>query len=436
MDATREPRVQKLTSFRLRRFVSILGPGLITGASDDDPSGIGTYSQAGAQLGFGVGWTMLLSYPLMTAIQEISARIGRVTGHGIAGNVCRNFGPTYIWGLIVMLFVANSINIAADLGAMGDALRLLVGGPAIGYVVLFGAISILAQIFFNYRRYVSVLKWLTLSLFAYVIALGVVKVPLAEALRGALIPYVSLDPAFLITLVAILGTTISPYLFIWQSSQEAEEQRIDPKKRPLKTDASKAREEYRRIRLDTLIGMACSNLIGLSIIVTTAATLHVNGKTNIQSSAQAAEALKPIAGPLAELVFAVGIIGTGLLAVPVLAGSAAYAIGEGRRWKVGLSRKPKEAIAFYSVLGFSGLCGIGLNFMPIDPIQALYWSAVINGVLAAPVMVIMMLLARRPKVMGKFIVTGPLYWLGWASTIAMACCIVGMIATIFMSSAD
>ena len=433
MDATLEPKVQKRATFRLRRFLSKLGPGLITGASDDDPSGIGTYSQAGAQLGFGVGWTMLLSYPLMTAIQEISARIGRVTGHGIAGNVCRHFGPVYIWSLVLLLFVANTINIAADLGAMGDALRLIIGGSAIAYVVLFGAISVLAQIFFNYDRYVSVLKWLTLSLFAYVIALAVVKVPWTEALKGLLIPHVSLDAAFLTTLVAILGTTISPYLFIWQSSQEAEEQRIDPEKTPLKKDASEAQEEYRRIRLDTLIGMAFSNLIGISIIVTAAATLHAHGKTDIQSSAQAAEALKPIAGPLAELVFALGIIGTGLLAIPVLAGSTAYAIGEGRRWKVGLSRKPKAAVAFYTVLGFSGLCGIGLNFTPIDPIQALYWSAVVNGVLAAPVMVILMILVRRPKVMGKLVVTGPLYWLGWASTVAMAFCIVGMIATMFMS---
>ncbi|MCS3726616.1 Nramp family divalent metal transporter [Bradyrhizobium betae] len=432
--ATLEPKVQKRATFRLRNFLSTLGPGLITGASDDDPSGIGTYSQAGAQLGFGIGWTMLLSYPLMTAIQEISARIGRVTGHGIAGNVCRNFGPAYVWGLVVLLFTANTINIAADLGAMADALKVLIGGPGIVYVVIFGVVSVLAQIFFDYDRYVAVLKWLTLSLFAYVIALAVVKVPWTEALKGVLIPQVSWNVEFLTTLVAILGTTISPYLFIWQSSQEAEEQRIDDNKTPLKKDTSTADAEFRRIRLDTLIGMGFSNLIALSIIITTAATLHAQGKTDIQSSAQAAEALKPIAGPFAELIFALGIIGTGLLAIPVLAGSTAYAIGEGRRWKVGLSRKPREAIAFYTVLGLSGLCGIGLNFTPIDPIKALYWSAVVNGVLAAPVMVILMLLVRRPKVMGDLVVTGPLYWLGWASTIAMALCIVGMVATMFMGA--
>jgi NRAMP (natural resistance-associated macrophage protein)-like metal ion transporter len=434
MDAMLEPKAEGRPPSRFRRIFSTLGPGLITGASDDDPSGIGTYSQAGAQLGFTVGWTMLLSYPLMSAIQEISARIGRVTGHGIAGNVCRNFGPVYVWSLVLLLFVANTINIAADLGAMGDALKLLIGGPAIGYVVLFGAMSVLAQIFFDYDRYVFILKWLTLSLLAYVIALAVVKAPPAQALKGVLIPHVSFNAAFLTTLVAILGTTISPYLFIWQSAQEAEEQRIDPDKTPLKQQPSEAKEEYRRIRLDTLVGMAFSNLIGLSIIITTAATLHAHGKTDIQSSAQAAEALKPIAGPLAEFIFALGIIGTGLLAIPVLAGSTAYAIGEGRRWKVGLSRKPKQAIAFYSVLGFSGLCGIALNFTPIDPIKALYWSAVVNGVLAAPVMVILMVLVRRPKVMGRLVVTGPLYWLGWTSTIAMAFCIVGMIATMFMGS--
>ncbi|MBP1294248.1 NRAMP family divalent metal transporter [Bradyrhizobium elkanii] len=434
MEIAGEPKVQKRKIFRIRNFLSTLGPGLITGASDDDPSGIGTYSQAGAQLGFGVGWTMLLSYPLMAAIQEISGRIGRVTGHGIAGNVCRNFGPAFVWSLVGLLFVANTINIAADLGAMADALKLLIGGPGIAYVVLFGTVSVLAQIFFNYDRYVSVLKWLTLSLFAYVIALAVVKVPWDEALKGILIPHVSFDAAFLTTLVAILGTTISPYLFVWQSSQEAEEQRIDDNKRPLKKDASDAPEEFRRIRVDTMIGMAFSNLIALSIIITTAATLHAQGKTDIESSAQAAEALKPIAGPFAEFIFALGIVGTGLLAIPVLAGSTAYAIGEGRRWKVGLSRKPKEAIAFYSLLALSGLCGIGLNFTPIDPIKALYWSAVVNGVLAAPVMVVLMVLVRRPKVMGELVVTGPLYWLGWAATAAMALCIVGMVATMFMGS--
>jgi NRAMP (natural resistance-associated macrophage protein)-like metal ion transporter len=427
------PKLQKRGTSSLTTFFRTLGPGLITGAADDDPSGIGTYSQAGAQLGFGIGWTMLLTYPLMAAIQEISARVGRVTGHGIAGNVCRNFGPAHTWSLIVLLFVANTINIAADLGAMADALKLLVGGPSIPYVVLFGGASMLAQIFFDYARYVAILKWLTLSLFAYVLALSVVHVPWDEALKGILIPRIQWSGDFLTTLVAILGTTISPYLFVWQSSQEAEDKRVHAAN-PLKHEAAGARAAFRRIRLDTLIGMAFSNLIALSIIMTTAATLHTHGQTDIASSGQAAEALKPIVGSFAELIFALGIIGTGLLAIPVLAGSTAYAIGEGCKWKVGLSRKPSEAVPFYSALAVSGLLGIGLNFTPIDPIRALYWSAVVNGVLAAPVMVMLMILVRRPAVMGKHVIKGWLHGLGWASTAAMAFCIVGMAASLLSGS--
>ena len=407
-------------------FLARLGPGLITGASDDDPSGIGTYAQAGAQLGFSISWTMLLTYPLMAAIQEISARIGRVTGHGIAGNVRRNFPTPVTWSLVILLFIANTVNVAADLGAMADSLRLLVGGPSFLYVVVFGCISVSAQIFLEYRRYVAILKWLTLVLFAYVAALAVVKVPWSEALRGLLFPTIQWDKAFLTTLVALLGTTISPYLFVWQSSQEAEEQRIDPDKKPLKLTPLKTGAEFDRIRLDTLVGMALSNIIGIAIIITTAATLHANGKTDIETSAQAAQALRPLAGAFAETIFALGIIGTGLLAIPVLAGSTAYAIGEARKWPVGLSRKPKKAVAFYAVLTISVFLGIGLNFTPLDPIKALYWSAVVNGVLAPPVMVLLMLLVRKEKVMGKLIVEGWLYWVGWIATAAMALSIVGM----------
>jgi NRAMP (natural resistance-associated macrophage protein)-like metal ion transporter len=407
-------------------FLARLGPGLITGASDDDPSGIGTYSQAGAQVGFGIGWTMLLTYPLMAAIQEISARVGRVTGHGIAGNVCRHFPAPVLWSLLVLLFIANTINIAADLGAMADALRLLIGGPSVLYVAIFGYVSVLAQIFMEYRRYVAILKWLTLVLFAYVIALAVVKVPWSEALQGLLVPSIQWNGTFLTTLVALLGTTISPYLFIWQSSQEAEEQRIDQDKRPLKLTPSQTSEEFARIHMDTLVGMAFSNIIGIAIIMTTAATLHANGKTNIETSAQAAEALRPLAGAFAETIFALGIVGTGLLAIPVLAGSTAYAIGEGRKWSVGLSRKPEKAVAFYAVLAVSVLLGIGLNFTPLNPIKALYWSAVVNGALAPPVMVLLMLLVRKEQVMGKLIVGGWLYWIGWIATAAMALSVVGM----------
>lgn len=418
--------------FSLRSFLKTLGPGLVTGASDDDPSGIGTYSQAGAQLGYGIGWTMLLTFPLMVAIQEISARVGRVTGRGIAGNVCRHY-PGWVLNIIVgLLFIANTINIAADLAAMGDALKLLIGGPGFLYVLVFGVVSVTAQIFLDYKRYSAVLKWLTLSLFAYVAALLVAKVSWGDALRGIAIPQVQWTSAFLTTLVAILGTTISPYLFFWQASQEAEEQRIDSKKQPLAEKHYGAQKEFHRIRADTMVGMAFSNLIAISIIITAAATLNAAGKTDIESSAQAAEALKPIAGNFAEFIFALGIIGTGLLAVPVLAGSAAYAIGEGRRWTVGLARKPSQAVAFYSVLALSAGIGIALNFTPISPISALYWSAVINGVLAVPVMVLLMLIARRHDVMNKFIVAGPLYWLGWLSTAAMAICVVAMVVGFFV----
>ncbi|UGY19427.1 NRAMP family divalent metal transporter [Bradyrhizobium septentrionale] len=412
--------------FSVRNVLKALGPGLITGASDDDPSGIGTYSQAGAQLGYGIGWTMLLTFPLMTAIQEISARVGRVTGHGISGNVCRHYPSWLLVVVVTLLSIANTVNIAADLSAMADATKLLIGGPAILYVVLFGVASVAAQIFMNYRRYVAVLKWLTLSLFAYVAALAFAKVSWTEALAGVLLPRITWSADYFTTIVAILGTTISPYLFFWQASQEAEEQRIDASKHPLIERHYGAQREFSRIRADTITGMAFSNLIALSIIVTAAASLHAAGKTDIQTSAQAAEALRPIAGPFAEVIFALGIVGTGLLAIPVLAGATAYAVGEGRRWSVGLARKPKEAIAFYSVLALSGGIGIALNFTPIDPISALYWSAVVNGVLAVPVMVLLMFMARHKPVMGRFVIGGWLYWLGWLSTAAMALSVIAM----------
>jgi len=416
----------KRPRFSVRDVVKALGPGLITGASDDDPSGIGTYSQAGAQFGYGIGWTMLLTFPLMTAIQEISARVGRVTGHGISGNVCRHYPGWLLVSVVTLLFVANTINIAADLSAMADATKLLIGGPAILYVVLFGAGSVAAQIFMNYPRYVRVLKWLTLSLFAYVAALGFAKVSWTQALVGTLLPRISWSADYFTTIVAILGTTISPYLFFWQASEEAEQQRVDATKHPLIERAYGARREFSRIRADTIVGMAFSNLIALSIIITVAASLHAAGKTDIQTSAQAAEALRPIAGPFAEIVFALGIVGTGLLAIPVLAGATAYAVGEGGRWRVGLTRKPKEAIAFYSVLALSGGLGIALNFTPIDPISALYWSAVVNGVLAVPVMILLMRMARHQDVMGRFVVGGALYWLGWLSTAVMTFSVIAM----------
>lgn len=411
------------------RLLGVLGPGLITGASDDDPSGIGTYSQAGAQLGFGITWTMLLTYPLMVAIQEISARVGRVTGRGLAGNICRHYPGWMLQAIVLSLFAANAINIGADLGAMGDATKLLIGGSTTVYVVLFGVVCVLAQILVQYARYVHALKWLSLSLFAYVAALAAVRVPWGEALKGLLVPRIAWNGDYLTTLVAIAGTTISPYLFFWQAAEEAEDVRVKPARTPLIMAWRQAPGAFARIRADTLAGMGFSNLIAVSIMITTAATLNAKGVTNIATSAQAAEALKPIAGELASLIFTIGIIGTGLLGIPVLAGSAAYALAEGRRWPVGLARRPKEALAFYFSLAVATSLGVGLNFTPVDPIKALYWSAVINGVVAVPVMVILMLMTAQRRIMGEFTIGGWLRALGWMSTAAMAACVGGMFAT-------
>jgi NRAMP (natural resistance-associated macrophage protein)-like metal ion transporter len=410
-------------------LLATLGPGLITGAADDDPSGIGTYSQAGAQLGFGISWSMLLAYPLMVAIQEISALVGRTTGEGIAGNIRRHYPARLLHVIVLLLFVANAINIGADLAAMADALKMLIGGWLLAYVVVFGVACVIAQILMRYPLYVSILKWTTLSLFAYVAALLAVKVPWREALHGLLVPHIEFTSDFATTLVALLGTTISPYLFFWQASQEAEDERIDPDESPLVDAPEQAPEAVRRIRLDTLVGMAFSNVIAISIMITTAATLHANGVTDIETSSQAAEALRPIAGNFAFVIFALGIIGTGLLAVPVLAGSSAYAVGEMLHWKVGLARLAKDAPGFYGVLAIATLVGIGLNMTPIDPIKALYWSAVVNGIVAVPVMVITMLMVANRNVMGDFNIHGGLWVLGWVSTVAMGLCVVGMFAT-------
>jgi NRAMP (natural resistance-associated macrophage protein)-like metal ion transporter len=412
----------------LQRMIGRLGPGLITGAADDDPSGIGTYSQAGAQIGYNIGWTMLLTCPLMVAIQEISARIGRTTGHGIAGNL-RRFYPNWLLQIIVLLlFVANTINIGADLSAMADATYLLIGGQGFLYVLLFCLLCTLGIVFLNYRRYVIILKWLTLTLFAYVAALFATNLDWRAALSGALYPHVRLNGQYFTTLVAILGTTISPYLFFWQASEEAEDLHIDRRRRSLLKAPRQASDAFNRIRADTLVGMVLSNTIALAIIFTTAATLNKAGVMNIETATQASEALKPIAGVFAFAVFTLGIVATGLLAIPVLAGSAAYAVGEGRRWPVGLARQPREAVAFYSVLAAATALGALITLSPVDPIKALYWSAVINGVVAVPVMTVMMFMTCDQRVMGQFMVRGTLRWLGWASTAAMAVCVAAMIA--------
>ena len=410
------------------RLLGILGPGLITGASDDDPSGIATYSQAGAQMGFGSLWMMLFSYPLMAVTQEISARIGRTTGHGLAGTLRRHYPPWLVQICILLLVIANVINLGADLGAMGDTAALLIGGPEPLYVLLFGTICVSMQILLQYTRYVAALKWLTLVLLAYFGTVLMVDVPWDQALRGLVVPRLSLDKDSISTLVAVLGTTISPYLFFWQASQEAEDQRVKPHRDPLIEAPDQAERAFQRIRLDTYFGMAISNVVAMAIIITTAATLHANGTTDIETAQQAAEALRPVAGRFAFMIFALGIIGTGFLAVPVLAGSAAYAIGEARRWPIGLARKPMEAKAFYCALAVATILGTILNFLPVDPIRALYWSAVVNGILAAPIMSLMMLLASNREVMGRFTLPMPLKLIGWVATLVMGLSVAGLVA--------
>jgi NRAMP (natural resistance-associated macrophage protein)-like metal ion transporter len=414
------------------RWLGILGPGLITGASDDDPSGIATYSQVGAQLGFSCLWLMVFSYPLMTVAQEISARIGRTSGHGIAGNLRQHYAPSISVTAIALLLVANVINLGADLGAMGEAAATVIGGPRAAYVVAFGVICIAMQVFVQYARYVSVLKWLSLALFAYFGTMLMVKIPWSEVAWGLVVPTWSNSKDFISIVVAVLGTTISPYLFFWQSSQEAEDQREQPQRDPLVVSPEQAPSAFARIRVDTYIGMAFSNLVALAIIITTAATLHTNGTTDVETAQQAADALKPVAGNLAFLTFALGIIGTGLLAVPVLAGSAAYAIGEALRWEVGLARKPMEARAFYGTLVVATILGTILNFLPVDPIKALYWSAVINGVTVGPIIVLMMLMACSRRVMGEFTLSSPLKLFGWLGAGVMSLCVVGLAATMVM----
>ena len=408
------------------RVLQALGPGLITGAADDDPSGIATYSQAGAQFGFAITWTLLFTYPLMAAIQEISARIGRTTGMGIAANLRYHYRNWILQCIVLLLIIANTINIGADLGAMGDAVSLLIGGPKLLYVVAFGVLCAVLQVFIPYSRYVSVLKWLTFALFAYFGTVMVVKVPWVEAVRGFFIPTLLPNAEFWTVVVAILGTTISPYLFFWQASQEVEEIKGVRERKPLVEAPKQGPNAINRIQIDTYIGMAFSNFVALAIMFTTAATLHAAGTTDIQTSSQAAEALKPVAGPFAFAIFTLGIVGTGLLAVPVLAGSAAYALGEARKWPIGLARKPMQAKAFYATIIIATLSGIAMSFSPLDPVKALFWSAVINGVVSGPVMVMMMLIVCNEKIMGKFVLNGALKYVGWLATTVMAAAALGM----------
>ncbi len=402
-----------------RSAFEVLGPGLVTGAADDDPSGIGTYSQVGAQFGYGMAWTMFFGFPLLASIQAICARIGATTGKGIAQNLRRHYPLAVLRVVVVLLLVANVINLGADLGAMGAVLALLLPGPVLVYTAAFGLVSVALEVFVSYNRYASILKWATLSLFAYVGVVFVADVPVGEALRAVVVPSFTFDREHAMALVAVFGTTISPYLFFWQAGQEVEEQHRRHIKPLHVSPRSQALTELKRIRTDTLVGMGFSHLVALFIIIATAATLHANGVRDITSAAQAAEALRPIAGDLAFALFAIGIIGTGLLAVPILAGSAAYAVSETFGWTEGLNRKPREAKAFYGVIAFATAGGVALNFIGIDPMKALYWAAVVNGLLAPPLMVVTMLIAQNKAVMGNLAISGGLAFGGWLSTAVM-----------------
>jgi NRAMP (natural resistance-associated macrophage protein)-like metal ion transporter len=408
---------RELNKNGLRSFLRALGPGLITGAADDDPSGIGTHSQIGAEFGYGLAWTFVLSFPLMVVIQEVAAEIGRVTGVGIARNVKRHY-PSLLRLMVTLLLVANVVNLGADLSAMGAALALLAGGNGELYTLLFGILCIGLEVAISYPRYASVLKWTTLTLFTYVGVVMVVHVPWPHALRSLVVPELQWNAAYATALVAILGTTISPYLFFWQAAQEIEEQRRHHVK-ALCIAPSAAGPELRRIRVDTLTGMAFSTIVSLAIVFATAATLNANGIHDITTSQQAAEALRPIAGQFAFAMFAVGIIGTGLLAVPVLAGSAAYAVTEMAGFPGSLDAKPLKARLFYATIAVTTLAGASLSMVGIDPARALYWAAVVNGILAAPLMAMMMLIVRNPRAMGRLAVSRRTMMLGWSATAVM-----------------
>jgi NRAMP (natural resistance-associated macrophage protein)-like metal ion transporter len=403
----------------------------VTGAADDDPSGIATYSQAGAQFGYGLLWTVFLTTPFMIAIQLVSAFIGRVTGEGIAANAKRHYPRPFVLVLVGLLVIANTINIAADLAAMGEALSLVIGGLNHEHALIFAATSVLLQVFIPYNRYEPFLKVLTLVLFLYVGVVFTAEIPWKEVAIGTFLPKPSMDGPFLLMVVAVLGTTISPYLFFWQASQEVEEMTSGRPRRPLKSLKSGGSPELERMAIDTSVGMIFSNLIAYFIILTTAATLHSHGVTDIKTAADAASALRPIAGDLAFLLFALGIVGTGLLAIPVLAGSAAYGVAEAFGWPSTLHARFPDAVGFYVIILAATVIGFALGFTPFDPIQMLIWSAVINGLVAVPIMVMMMLIVTNESAMGRFKASSWLVNVGWAATGVMGLTALALLWSLF-----
>ena len=415
---------------RRNSLFSRLGPGLVTGAADDDPSGIGTYSQIGAQFGYGMSWTLLYSLPFMTVIQDVAAQIGTVTGRGIAANLRRHYPKPLLWAAVLLLLVANVVNLGADLGAMGAVTQMLLGGQVVVYTIVFGLVCLLLETFLSYRRYSAVLKFTTLSLFAYVAVVFAVHVPWRHAIKGVLIPHIEWTTAFATGFVAILGTTISPYLFFWQAAQEIEEEKRTHSK-PLYVAPARAGPELQRIRQDTLVGMTFSNIVAIFIVVAAAATLNAKGLTTIQTAADAADALRPAAGRFAYLLFALGIVGTGLLAVPVLAGSAAYAVSEMFGRPASLDSKPNRAKLFYGTIAATTLVGALMQYAGVNPVRALYWSAVANGVLAAPLMALMMLIVTNPRAMGHLTLSWSAAILGWVATCVMAVATILFFVSLF-----
>ena len=406
--------------------LSRVGPGLITGVADDDPSGIATYSQAGAQFGFNMLWTMPLAFPLMSAMQSMCARIGRVTGKGLAANIKIAFSPIVLLGVVMLLLIANILNIAADVAAMGEVAELVTGFDRHIMTALFVLATLLLQVLVPYHRYVSFLKWLTLSLLAYAAVLFTVHVPWSEVAFRTVWPHLSLDADAAAVVVGVFGTTISPYLFFWQASEEIEDMQASGAA-PLVNDAREADRELRRIRWDTWSGMLYSDITAYFIILATAVTLHAAGITNIETAAQAASALRPLAGDYAFILFALGILGVGLIGVPVLAGSAAYALSEAMGWKWGLERKATDARGFYGVIAVSVLAGLLIQYSPISPMKALFWSAVINGIVAVPLMIVIIVLVSKKSVMGAFTAERSVIVLGWIATAIMGAAAVRML---------
>lgn len=415
--------VEKIESSSVKKtkdYWHTLGPGLTTGASDDDPSGIATYSQTGAQYGFQLLWLSVFTFPLMSIVQEMCARIGIVTGRGLAGNIRRHFSRRLLYISTLLLFAANAFNIGADLGAMAKAVQLI--SPSASYVVLvigFVALSLLLQIFLPYVRYARYLKWLALVLLAYVVSALLANLNWGEVLKSAVSPSMTFSKDQLLLICAILGTTISPYLFFWQTSQEVEERALEGKTNVMKEHKPNP-VAISKMRVDVWSGMLLSNIVMFFIIAACGALLFSQGITNIDSAAAAAEALRPVAGDATYYLFAIGIIGTGLLAIPVLAGSSSYAVSESFGWKEGLSRKFKQAHAFYGVLIFSMLIGLGINFLGIDPIKALIYSAIANGIVAPVVLAFIVLLSSNKRIMGSWANKRSTTWLGWAVTSIMA----------------